>query len=603
MQQKHFLRLFVLCAVVCIGHELRLSAQNCVDMTALGQKNAIVCYDEQLQLHLQATNDTLLSWDIVKPSEQHPHQQLVTTAGTDALCPQLRTLPPSGEPSICLSTDDEDNTDPTGAGVVFRITVDKEHTTIILNFAGMMEKTTGIHTDYSQYAKNYGDYIQPSMFFKLTVGDQDSLIKETPMTFTPNASNTWIPFVTTNGRAAVWRDWTPVAYDLSKFIGRQVNVYANVRDCALKGMNIDSQTGKVISFITCDAHHTARAYVNVTCAPAISIESQDCGKGENRLSMPEGFLSYKWYYQSDPTTVLGTERNVVLPAGHPSDTICCEVVHYVVETPVVKKFYLPNNCSFCADQANITYQLPEGLGEIATYDILFDKAATAQGFADITNATLSTPNMLAVAMPKYDNSYVRPDNYSAQIVLHMADKTTTTIDWDFSILYPSSIIGQDWNDVLYIKNKDYNGGYNITHIKWLKNGNEVSGRGEHNGYFVNDASFTGQDLYSALLTRSDDGKTIGTCPCQPAAGNPDEIDFGGVQVTYTAPGRLHISSMNISGEFRVYDLCGNLFANGQFGPKTHATELDIQVTWPMGVYVLQLHHEDGKTENKKMLIF
>lgn len=600
---KHiFLKLFIFCALICVGQITKVSAQSCVDMTALGQNNVIHCYEEHLQEKVISSTLTFCEWDSTKSSYQHPYQKLITTAGKDALCPQLSTLPPSGEPCILLTTDGSSyNTSPKGAGVIFRIQIDKDNPILILNFAGMMEKTIGIHTDYSHDVTNYGDYIQPSIFFQLTVDKEDSLIQETPVTFTPNAAKTWPTFTDTRGRTAVWRDWTSIAYDLSKFIGRQVNVYARIRDCALAGIYKDP-SGIVTGFKICEDHHTARAYVNVTCAPHITLDVQDCGKRENKLSMPEGFVSYKWYYQSEPENILGTERNVTISTNHKNDTLCCEVVHYVIETPVVKKFFLTNNCMHCADHDNITYSVSPDLGEVETYSVLFDDAAKAQGFVDITDATPSSPNMVSVAMPKHENSYVRPDNYSAQIILQIAGQTKKdTLSWDFNILYPSSVIGQDWNDVLYIKNKDFNGGFNFSQIKWFRNEESVEGQGEHNGYMVNPYSFNGNDVFVAELTRTDDGKTIRTCPCQPVSSNPDEIDFG-VQV-YTAPGRLHISSANISGEFRVYDLCGNLFANGQFGPKTNATELDVQVTWPMGVYVLQLNREDGKTENKKMLIF
>jgi len=600
MRKNNFYGMLVLCAVIMLGLANKAYAQNCIDMTALGQKNVIGCLDEDL-VDVQVTPQLdINTWATTVSTPSHPRQKLMTSAGTDALCSSLSVLPPSGEPSILLATDGYSATDmPKGSMAIFQLTVDKDHPIVILNFAGVMEKTQ--HTDYSKYVPYYNEYIQPSMFFQITVGKEDSLIKETPMTFTPNEAKTWTSFTDNNGRAAVWRNWTPVAYDLSKFIGRKVNIYARVRDCAIEGMYVDGG-GNVRGFKTCESHHASRAYVNIACSPAITLESQDCEKGESKLSMPEGFVSYKWYYQHEPNITLGTNRTITLSTQHKSDTLCCEVVHYVVNTPIVKKFYL-NNCehNVCANQGTIEYVVPSNLGDVANYSIHFDNAAQAQGFTDINQATPSSANVLSVTMPEHYNSYVRPDDYSAEIILFMANQTVDTLHWDFSVLYPSYIIGQDWNDVLYIKNSEYNGGYEFTNIAWFRNDEAVDGSGAHNAYMVNPSLFNGQDLYVAELTCQDDGKTIRTCPCQPKKDQLNEIIFD-IQVTQKAPGRIHISSQTISGNYTMYDVRGNLLGKGEFGPKENAEEIDIEANVPSGVYILKFVGENGKSQSKKLFV-
>ena len=83
-----------------------------------------------------------------------------------------------------------------------------------------------------------------------------------------------------------------------------------------------------------------------------------------------------------------------------------------------------------------------------------------------------------------------------------------------TIRYASSIITQRWNDVLGIRNADYNGGYTFTAVQWYLGESPIQGASEFNYFAGENAQLRFGEPYSALLTRAD-GVQLFTCPIYP----------------------------------------------------------------------------------------
>lgn len=582
-----------------------MNAQKCFDMTQLGQ-DVISCFDEDIVMAQPAPDLNLYAWYISNTTPDHPRQHVKTDSREyDALVTDLKVLPPNGQPTIMLSAQEyAAGQYAQGAGIIFQHVVTADAPIILFNFAGIMEKTP--HLSCPQIL-NFDDYIQPSIDFYMTIGEKghEQTLKETPIHFTPNNSRTWTPVIDSRGYAAVWRDWTTMAFDLTKYIGEQVNIVATVRDCAFEDYLLDLTTG-ALDFIPCRARHTARLYCNVDCASDKPVVNQDCEAGSTTIRMPEGFYSYKWYYSSEPDNILGTTPEITIPTHHRSDTMCCAVAHYVIpDTAIVKKFFLDNcgNYEVCADAQTLSFSLNNLQANIDHCDIAFSQEALAQGFQNATDIAVAADKTVTINMPVANAThYVRPNVYSADVTAYLADGSTITSTKNFSVLYPSFVLGQDWNDVLYVKNQNYNGGYGISSVIWYKNGDKLAGSGEHGAFLYNKTKFEEGDYYWAELTRTDDGKAIRTCSCQPSKQKyADNIQFD-IQVTSNAPGRITITSEQESGEYTLYTIYGQSLLSGHFGPQYNASELEITTTSVAGTYIMNCRGENGTNKSIKIII-
>jgi len=97
-------------------------------------------------------------------------------------------------------------------------------------------------------------------------------------------------------------------------------------------------------------------------------------------------------------------------------------------------------------------------------------------------------------------------NYQVQAKLYKNGKVAKTIKTDFSLLYPSSVIEQGWNDALIVLAHNYNGGYDFKAFQWYKNGEIIDG--ENHSYIYQPLEMGA--VYSAMLTEKDNTQLM-TC--------------------------------------------------------------------------------------------
>jgi hypothetical protein len=232
------------------------------------------------------------------------------------------------------------------------------------------------------------------------------------------------------------------------------------------------------------------------------------------------------------------------------------------------------------------------------YSVKFDEDAKKQGFVDVVNDSidlLEEDSVLFVLVPPVPRDetdrrvYPRPDRYSATIFLHngICSDSLVMEKESFLIKYPSWITEQHWNDVISLLNDRYNGGYTFSRYQWFHNGVPIPGE---------DSSYIYQPLvmgdeYYAELTRTDDGKTIATCPIYPTMVGDSVIPYPYAEiipsaVSHTYP-KAEIKSRE-SGKCWIYSVQGMLVKYYEFVPPL----IEIELPSVPGIYVAVFKTEE-----------
>lgn len=175
-----------------------------------------------------------------------------------------------------------------------------------------------------------------------------------------------------------------------------------------------------------------------------------------------------------------------------------------------------------------------------------------------------------------------PNVYEGQLLLEDSfPKWNITIPFTLTVQYASDVIAQRWNDVLAIRNAEYNGGYEFDSVQWYLNGAPIVGAMSFNYYTGGENLQFGAE-YSALLTR-EDGVKLFTCPFVPQ------------QVAIDAMPQLTTQIVNPSAQMPVkgtgtaywYDMLGRVFKVESYN--------NTSITAPSqrGYYLLILQSSDA----------
>ena len=109
-----------------------------------------------------------------------------------------------------------------------------------------------------------------------------------------------------------------------------------------------------------------------------------------------------------------------------------------------------------------------------------------------------------------------PNVYQGTLLLvDSMPEFSVTIPFTVTMNYSKDVITQRWNDVLAIRNADYNGGYQFDSVQWYVNGLPIEGAIDFNYYAGMGNQLQFGKEYTALLKRSNDGVKLFTCPFIP----------------------------------------------------------------------------------------
>ena len=250
----------------------------------------------------------------------------------------------------------------------------------------------------------------------------------------------------------------------------------------------------------------------------------------------------------------------------------------------------------CADDPFITlnYIILEGNSDC--YSIAFNRQALDEGFEDIVCQPLVSP--ITIPIPQGQGlRYVRPNhNYSITVTFEYETDIIDTHTLFFDILYPSWIIEQKWNDVLALLNQYYNGGYEWSAYEWYADTVKIPvDRGSY--IYTPDYGKATLDFgreYRALLTRTDDGVQIFTCPFVPT----QHTDITTYPTIVSSSSLFGITS-RIAGKVSLITVTGIKLAEYQL---IADEENLISAPYAAGVYILVFEYKNGTVETKKIVV-
>ncbi len=180
---------------------------------------------------------------------------------------------------------------------------------------------------------------------------------------------------------------------------------------------------------------------------------------------------------------------------------------------------LVNNYIACQGDASFALDVVITKGKSRLYSNIFEDstAITPIHREEIPYVGL-TPN---IVLPIPADLY--PNVYKGELTLHdTLPEQDVKLPYTLELRYPSTVLTQRWNDVLAVKNADYNdiynqgGGYEFTTFQWYKNGKPIDGATL--SYLFVDGGLDMAATYSAEVTRSD-GLKLMTCDITPVKVN------------------------------------------------------------------------------------
>ncbi len=331
--------------------------------------------------------------------------------------------------------------------------------------------------------------------------------------------------------------------------------------------------------------------LTVLPAPADSAYSRVVCKGETYTdSYFSGITAADTYYASVP--YFGT---------------ACDSVRYVLT--------VKDDCSsleatvkadtVCADDSNARIAVSILAGKPESMVVLFDDKGHSAGWRDTSITDVAELEQIVyVDMPVVaeKEKYLRPDDYPFTVRISDAFGDVTTYEGTITVIYPSWVIMQRWQDVLMVQNERYNGGFVFSSIAWEADGRTVEGRGEHNGYLRVDGGLKPEVAYRALLTRADDGKTLPTCDVY-YTDTVSEKTLLSEESIYISPRggnyRMVKVEADCSGSYIIYAADGKRIGGGKFGAEYMQTDIQFPLSAAQGIYLIRFSTDSGNIITRK----
>ena len=237
----------------------------------------------------------------------------------------------------------------------------------------------------------------------------------------------------------------------------------------------------------------------------------------------------------------------------------------------------------CVDDENIIIPYTITSGRLGDYSFVLDGGDSIEGVS-------IQDNSFVIPLPQG----LKPNRYAGEISFGKQscgkEKETIFID----LLYSRDVIAQRWNDVLAVKNSDYNGGYDFVAYQWYKNSDIIEGATSSVLYV--EEQFNSNDEYSVLLTRADDGVSQMVC-----AIVPEDLSgaVGSEQVTFSLDdGSDLVVKVPQKSRVRVWSVMGILVDSFDFEEGNNY----VSTTNMHGIYILEINLESGERFIEKINI-
>jgi len=209
-------------------------------------------------------------------------------------------------------------------------------------------------------------------------------------------------------------------------------------------------------------------------------------------------------------TVSGIYSDTLKSTVLASDSIVYSLHLTVLDTLVVTPSR--TSCTICADTASVMIDYVVNQGITDSCVLMFSPENPSQ-LPAITITDLEEEGSIVVPIETTDGSYRKPGLYVAALTFYdkngCADQSYILT---FDILFPSDIIFQRWDDVLSVKNAEYNGGYTFSAYQWMKDGEDIAD--QTGSYYYAPEKLNTQSYYQVRLT-DEMGNTTLSCPFKP----------------------------------------------------------------------------------------
>jgi hypothetical protein len=292
---------------------------------------------------------------------------------------------------------------------------------------------------------------------------------------------------------------------------------------------------------------------------------------EETVTIASG-TSYNWHGESysvagDYTTTLtdshGCDSIVILHLQTVNSNLSVTTFEQCADDPFLE-FYIDDYTTF----RNIAFQ--------------WDEAAHSQHLHDtivrVTSPYISIPNTARAGVYDVQVSAV----FNGQ---HFGAQSLTV-----TLLYPSSVLDQHWDDFIGVLTHDYNGGYDFVSFQWYKNNEPIPG--ENRSYIATSLEMGAS--YSALLEDANGVKLL-TCPI--IARHKEELSLYPSLLSPRQTMHLHSSHY---ATILFYTLNGDLI----FSTEEEAGEILLQAPERGGLYIVQViyHNNQNQVLTRKITV-
>ncbi|MDR2684969.1 MAG: T9SS type A sorting domain-containing protein [Prevotellaceae bacterium] len=248
----------------------------------------------------------------------------------------------------------------------------------------------------------------------------------------------------------------------------------------------------------------------------------------------------------------------------------------------------------CADDASFVLKYSIAEGVLPCCNVKFNEKAKSAGFVDIDCLNAATDTEIEIPLPQFEHpKYLKPDNYSMSLSFEINNETDNR-SIEFTVLYPSWIMEQNWNDVIALLNStnNRNGGYDFSAYQWYIDEKPIE---KQTGSYLYEEGKTLQigRSYRVLLTRKGEDYAVFTCALKPVEYQ-NTVEKPVVEVR---EGIIRINSSQ-NCVLNIFNIAGIFVGNWA----VNVFEQEINISIQKGMYIFQIIFEDGTGQTFKMVI-
>lgn len=248
-----------------------------------------------------------------------------------------------------------------------------------------------------------------------------------------------------------------------------------------------------------------------------------------------------------------------------------------------------NEYTVCHGETSFLFEYTIEQGYTKLYSLRFEDDV----FASLQD-TLEFSNTIEVAIPED----AIPNTYVGELSFVDTISDDVRIPFQLHILYNADLVAQRWNDVLAVKNAEYNGGFEFAKYQWYKKGATDTTflplLGDTLSYLYEPLDV--EAVYAVGLTRQGDTTEILTCDVYPE-------DFSSVPAVPTLVEKSQPISIAARGQVAAIRVAQWTMFNGTIVATQQVVDgVGLVAPHVSGLYLLTLTDDSGKQLVETILV-